>query len=554
MKKFRDNFVLLIKSFFASLLLLLILEFVFRLKSLPTPSRWTWVGNPSAYVLAPLGFWSLFLFAFAFLGSFFGTLVLLLGAIVVLGLVNYQKLHYLGAPLMVSDWFAIAPAWATISEEHPFLAPAFLSVLILVCIYGIIRVWKDCSGAQAVARVLTMAVTAIFLASFYFSSNFWASNFEKWGLFYFSGSPQRNIDSYGVFVTSLLRVGSLRIPTPDNYTSETIKNILKPYDITATKTNSDVNVISFLAESFVDPVDFGLALKKDPIPFFRELKNKSLSGDLIVPVVGSGTCNTEFEILTGLSMKLFPNSQVFPFQQYIHKPIHSLASFYSQRGYSTVGMHPNVGTFWNRQVVFPFLGFKRSIFIDEFPKGPGGWYSDRLLVDTVIKTGFALVSPFFMHVVSVGTHWPNLPTKDFEFRYLETSDEGLVQLETYFQKLYLMDLALRDLINHFSKSNQKTVVVIYGDHFPPFPEAIRNLYKKNVYTTPVLFWSNFREEKGTVSLSAFEVGPKLIELSGLDPDPIWNFVGSRKRTPASDSHWTLQYDQLFGRGYSSSAD
>jgi hypothetical protein len=39
----------------------------------------------------------------------------------------------------------------------------------------------------------------------------------------------------------------------------------------------------------------------DIMPYFDSLKNESESGFIVVPILGGGTCNTEFEVLTGFS-------------------------------------------------------------------------------------------------------------------------------------------------------------------------------------------------------------------------------------------------------------
>ena len=60
------------------------------------------------------------------------------------------------------------------------------------------------------------------------------------------------------------------------------------------------NIICVLLESFVDPEQINfLELSEDPVPYFRYLSENYSTGYLDVPVVGAGTANTEFEVLTG---------------------------------------------------------------------------------------------------------------------------------------------------------------------------------------------------------------------------------------------------------------
>lgn len=71
------------------------------------------------------------------------------------------------------------------------------------------------------------------------------------------------------------------------------------------ETNSDKpNIVMVQLESFFDPtlVKY-LQFSQDPVPNFRKLKENFSSGYLTVPSVGAGTANTEFEVLTGMSLQ-----------------------------------------------------------------------------------------------------------------------------------------------------------------------------------------------------------------------------------------------------------
>lgn len=77
---------------------------------------------------------------------------------------------------------------------------------------------------------------------------------------------------------------------------------------------TDVNVIFIQLESYIDPSMIqGLELSEDPVPNWTALKEAYSSGYLTVPVVGAGTANTEFEVLTGMSSRFFGPGE-YPFQ------------------------------------------------------------------------------------------------------------------------------------------------------------------------------------------------------------------------------------------------
>ena len=128
---------------------------------------------------------------------------------------------------------------------------------------------------------------------------------------YFSNIAQGYSD-YGFvygFSTSVVGRGMSK---PDNYSEETIDAIntlvdSSKKDTTVTAENAP-NIICVLLESFIDPYDVNfLNMSEDPIPNFHALEENFSSGYLTVPVVGAGTANTEFEVLTGMSMQFEAN-------------------------------------------------------------------------------------------------------------------------------------------------------------------------------------------------------------------------------------------------------
>ena len=69
-----------------------------------------------------------------------------------------------------------------------------------------------------------------------------------------------------------------------------------------------------MLESFIDPYDVNfLQMSEDPIPTFHSLEQNFTTGYLTVPVVGAGTANTEFEVLTGMSMQYFGTGE-YPYK------------------------------------------------------------------------------------------------------------------------------------------------------------------------------------------------------------------------------------------------
>jgi len=127
---------------------------------------------------------------------------------------------------------------------------------------------------------------------------------------------------------------------------------------TVEATESTPNIIFLQMESFFD-MDYlkNLQYSADPTPNFNALKEDYESGFLTVPVVGAGTANTEFEILTGMSSSYFGPGE-YPFNTVLqNKTCESLAYILNSQGYSTHAIHDHRGAFYDRNIVYANLGF-----------------------------------------------------------------------------------------------------------------------------------------------------------------------------------------------------
>ena len=70
---------------------------------------------------------------------------------------------------------------------------------------------------------------------------------------------------------------------------------------------------------------------------------------------GGGTCNTEFEFLTGMTMKFLPPG-VSVYQTMVVNPLESLATTMREQGYQSIAFHPGKPTSWRRNVVMILNG------------------------------------------------------------------------------------------------------------------------------------------------------------------------------------------------------
>lgn len=56
-------------------------------------------------------------------------------------------------------------------------------------------------------------------------------------------------------------------------------------------------------ESFLDPANItSVTCSENPVPVFTRLKEECSTGLLHVPMIGGGTANVEFEVITGMNL------------------------------------------------------------------------------------------------------------------------------------------------------------------------------------------------------------------------------------------------------------
>ena len=266
------------------------------------------------------------------------------------------------------------------------------------------------------------------------------------------------------------------------------------------------DIIIVMSESFWDPTKLpGVTITPDPIPTVRELR----SGSMFSPEFGGMTANIEFEALTGFSNAFLPYGSI-PYQQYVRRPLPSLATFLRDEGYVTKALHPFGPWFWNRDAVYKAFGFDRFLSEERMPplKKRGLLASDIAFTDEIIRQADLTKDPFFFFAVTLQGHGPYPPEplsrcQPQGRRAGERLGEGLDA--SYAEGVADADAGLKRLIDWASKRERKTVIAFFGDHLPPLgPVYVETGFMKEPvasrrapvgemsreHETPLVVWSN----------------------------------------------------------------
>lgn len=242
------------------------------------------------------------------------------------------------------------------------------------------------------------------------------------------------------------------------------------------------DIVVVQSESFFDPgrlrgVD-GAAL----VPNLTRLEREGASGQLHVPTFGGGTIRTEFEVLTGLSLRYLPDVQ-FPYLQIHSKAIPGLVRTLRDRGYRTIAVHPNDAGFWNRGAAFKALGFERFVALPAFPRNAprdGLYVADRALTDEVLAQLSDGGPPQFVFAISMEAHGPygDSPGIDPAARDAIPVPAGVEgnagrELQNYLYHLRHADAELGRLAAALAQRQRPALLLFYGDHLPALVDTYR---------------------------------------------------------------------------------
>jgi len=234
------------------------------------------------------------------------------------------------------------------------------------------------------------------------------------------------------------------------------------------------DIVVVQSESFFDPRILKGYQHADLTPNLDRLARQGISGALHVPTFGGGTIRTEFEMLTGLSLRYFRNLQ-FPYLQLNAKVVPSLVRTLRAHGYETVAIHGNDPSFWNRTSAFKAIGFDRFVSQSSFPSSAtndGQYMADRGMTDEILTQLKDSGPPQFLFAISIEAHGPydTLPA-DPAARDAIPVPEGVtgkdkLELQNYLYHIGHADQELGRLAAALAKRDRPTLLLFYGDHLP----------------------------------------------------------------------------------------
>ena len=436
----------------------------------------------------------------------------------VLGLAEYYLVEFRGVTLLPWDIGSLGTA-AEVAGGYDYV-PGMRAIL---CIIGFVIIFiisgtadlKTGRGAAVRCAGTAVSVFLIILYTCFVQTDFAVDTF---GFYTKLFTPTAISERDGTLTAFLMELQYVKIQKPEGYSDEEAEKLLEGYEAVPPD-EKPANIIVIMNEAFSDPAVLGdFMTSEDYMPFVHGLMQGGLSdnsrtGMLNVSIVGGNTPNTEFEFLTGDTLAFLPEGSI-PYQQYVHEGIYAMSAYLKDTGYSTIGMHPYYSAGWERDRVYPELGFEKSIFIEDFDVNVDkvrGYISDMACSEQIIKEyekNKDSGKPLFTFCVTMQNHSPyDKDSGDLPLDIDITGDEKIKNTETTERYLTLIkksDEALKYLTEYFSDKDDRTLIVMFGDH-QPSDSVVRPIWEmqgvdsralseeevEKRYIVPYVIWANY---------------------------------------------------------------
>lgn len=329
------------------------------------------------------------------------------------------------------------------------------------------------------------------------------------------------------------------IQKPDGYSDKKVRALAEELSGQAGQSEGYPDIIFILNETFYD-LDLYMDTDTD-VPFLANwyAADNAIRGSAMVPEIGGGTNNSEFELLTSNSMSLLTCKA--PFLTMSLRDSNSIASYLKTLGYSTMALHAQDPANYNRSSIYPQLGFDTMHFDYDFPHHE--LYGNRKETDAAnyqdMITWYEQSGdgPRFLYMLTYqnhGGHRQNDESYDLVHTRRDLGKET-DRVDEYLTCIYMSDEALADLMNYFDQVDRPVLLCMVGDHSPAFLEKLparEGLTEDDIEiigrSSPFIIWGNKAfgpiETEDSVTLNMTDLAPTVLELAGMPLSPYYRYI------------------------------
>ncbi|HBB29670.1 MAG TPA: arylsulfatase [Clostridiales bacterium] len=492
-----------------------------------------------------------------------------------LGIANRVLLSYRTTPLGAIDFKIVKSALSIMPVYLNIFEIILIGVLTLLAVALIVFLWfklpkKTPNYVKSLATTSTSILLMILVTVFFINKSYLSTSFKN------LANAYRDYGFVYCFSCTMVDRG---IDRPKDYSKDAIDEILteiedkevangeqnggvtNPVDDGANKVDSPFeseekkpNIIFLQLESFYD-VNYmkGVTYSEDPIPVFRHLKDKYSSGFLTVPSVGAGTANTEFEVISGMSLEFFGPGE-YPYTTILKESTCETINYnLKELGYKTHAIHNHTGTFYDRNIVYSQLGFDTFTsleYMSNVEYNPIGWAKDNVLPNEIMKALKSTKEKDHVYAISVQGHgkYPNEVVDTTQSITVEGIREDIkIPFEYYVNQLNDMDEFIGGLISTLESFDEPTVLVMFGDHLPSFDISNEELENNDIFQTEYVIWNNIDLEVEDKDLYSYQLSSNVLNKLGITNGVLTKF---HKNNIDKENYIheleMLEHDMLYG--------
>lgn len=489
-----------------------------------------------------------FFFFFFFLTGKFRPSALLYSALMVfIALAQYFILEFRGKPIILADIHSLSTALSVAGSYTYRLSPNAIFCLLSWLGYMIYLFMHPAPASKpftiknavfrlaGIALMVAISITGILTEKDLSRLDLWwasTSTFRKSGLLFMP----------------YLETGYFFPSAPEGYSAQRIEQIAQRAPSASVEEGIvPENLIVIMNETLADLNCIAPVRTDKPLlPYLSSGIENTISGWLHMPVFGSGTSTCEYEVLSGNSnLFLIPGSSAY--YVYVSPPEYGMVMTLKQLGYSRIALHPEKRSNWNRDIAYPMMEFEEFYSLENWGvptiENIRNYASDASSYQKLMKLTEEKQpgEKLFLFLVTMQNHggYDPMPsyTPDIELQY----DTHYPKAQNYLSLINESDKAYRELIEYYSRVEEPTMIVMFGDHQPKIEdEFYEELYGKPLenltklenqkrFMTPYIIWANYPLDTASgMDMSSNYFGSFILQTANMPLTPYDRFLLNMK--------------------------
>lgn len=279
-------------------------------------------------------------------------------------------------------------------------------------------------------------------------------------------------------------------------------------------------------------------------------------------------------MFTGLTSSLLKEGDTLnTLHSAVYQDLPTTVRLLQKAGYATTALHAHTSELYNRETIYPAIGFDTVAFLDDFltPVEIAGKYaSDDSFARELISRYEARdpSQPVFLYGMSMENHQTYTPEKygqpsGFPAQCDKLSQEDLAILDALVMGLHHADASLGLLTDYFSQVDRPVMLVFVGDHLPSLnlsdgvslythlgyspteeaadwdPETL-----ENILSTDYLIWTNYEAQAAPDRMeSCTFLGLHTLQRAGIPLNQYFSWLDREVASHMLLSRRTLFVDQ-----------